>query len=690
MTVHYVAASWISLLGLLSSVTIVVKIYPSDVLAGIGMLPIIIAQALLGTPASLSVALLGWWLLIRFTPLSAAPTWSQIQEAQLLLLYLLAVAACWVAARPLRASVEHSFAGWERARQVLEEVRTRRAEIYRAFRSLEEATFRIERMNNELLIAQQQLETVRAAKARFVAMVSHELRAPLNLILGFSRLMALSPESYGQPLPGPYRADADTIYRNAQHLVSLVDDILDLSQIEAQHLPLVKDRIDLARDVIDKVIDIVKPLAERKGLYIRREIPPDLPWLLADPVRLRQVVLNLMTNAIRFTDHGGITLKVSREDSFLVVVVQDTGRGIPAEEIPRLFQEFHQVHQTERREERGSGLGLAIAQHLVKLHGGQIRVESTLGKGTTFCFSLPLPEVELNTGDIVSTGMAGHAQPHDVVLVIHDDPDIIRLLARHLQSYRVVGLPFEGNILTHIEELCPKAILTEQDHLEEMRKQLADRALDVPIIACEMPSVHDDTTLEGILAYLVKPIKPDVLSAVMTRLERDGELAVLIVDDDPEAVRLIERMLTAIPHPYRILKAYDGQQALRLVSTELPDVMLLDLVMPGLDGRELIKAIRADPATRELPVVIISARDWVEESAFLGGDYYLHWGDQLPLPRGMRCLKALLDAVEPSYLSPATDRAPSATAPRDREACAAPDSPPEHERAEAHPAPSRR
>ncbi len=162
-------------------------------------------------------------------------------------------------------------------------------------RALEEATYRIERMNNELIVARREAEEARALKARFVATVSHELRGPMNLILGFSRLMALSPKSYEQPLPRCYRADIHTIYRNCQHVLALVDDILDLSQIEAQRLPLVRDRVDLEDDVVRKAVGIVESLMERKGLTLRLELAGNLPWVLADQVRLRQALLNLLS-----------------------------------------------------------------------------------------------------------------------------------------------------------------------------------------------------------------------------------------------------------------------------------------------------------------------------------------------------------------------------------------------------------
>jgi len=235
-------------------------------------------------------------------------------------------------------------------------------------------------------------------------MVSHELRGPLNLILGFSRLMALSPERYGEPLPGAYRADVATIYRNSRHLSDLIDDILDLSQIEAERLPLAKERVDLEEEVVKEAAEFVHPLAERKGLTLTLRLAGTLPAVMVDRVRLRQVVLNLLTNAVRFSEKGEITLRTERQRERVLVSVQDSGPGIDADQLPRLFQEFSQAQPAERREVRGSGLGLAISKQLVELHGGEIWVQSTRGVGSTFSFTVPLSEADAYIGRTVHTG----------------------------------------------------------------------------------------------------------------------------------------------------------------------------------------------------------------------------------------------------------------------------------------------
>ncbi len=647
---RYALACWSLLLGLINALAAIMLHYPSLDLAAFGVLIILVAHALLG----LRQALLAMALTALATGWAGAASGGDVPGpalAHTLTLYALALGVAWLAARPFRQSVESALTGWVRARDALIEVQERRAELYRVVRALEEATYRIEHMNNALLVAQREAEEARALKARFAATVSHEIRGPLNLILGFSRMMALAPERYGEPLPRAYHEDVDTIYRNSQHLLALVDDVLDLSQIEAQKLPLVKDRIDLEEDVVKRVVSTVRPLAERKGLYLRQELAGSLPWILADPVRLRQALLNLLTNAIRYTEHGGITVRTAHRDGRIAVAVQDTGPGIPPEAMPKLFKEFRQVQATETREGAGSGLGLAICKHLVELHGGEVWAESQPGTGTTFHLALPLPGVEpVAAGLVRGESVAGLDSPK-TCLIVHDDPGTIRMLSRYLEGYRIVGVPSTEDLPALTEELRPRAIVAGHEQWAAIAARLAQTPYEVPLIRCALPRALGAQPSAGLLAYLAKPVLPEMLTSIMRRVLHDGEATVLLVDDDPDAVRLLERMLLSLPRPYHILKAYNGERALELMQTSVPDVIFLDWVMPGMDGAALVARMRADPRLHEVPVVIVSARDWGEDQAALGTELTVQWRRPVPMAKGTRCLQSLLDTLSPDYLS---------------------------------------
>jgi len=493
-------------------------------------------------------------------------------------------------------------------------------------------------------------------------MVSHELRSPLNLILGFSRLMVLSPESYGEALPRPYREDMDAIYRNSQHLLALIDDILDLSQIEMQRLPLVKDRIDWKEDVINKVIDTARPLAARKGLYLKTCLEPNIPWILADPIRLRQVLMNLLTNAIRLTERGGITITTQCQEDSLLVSVSDTGPGIPAEVVPHLFREFSQVSPA-RDGEKSTGLGLSICKHLVNLHGGTIWVESEMGKRTTFFFTIPLPATGLDLGGTIRTETPSHVRALSTCLVVHDDPRVTRLLGRQLTDWRIMGIPNDREVLALTQELHPQAIVTAPRWVEGISRQLASTPFDVPLIACGLPSTAEQTGLDGIVSYVVKPVAAEVINALMERVirERDRETTILLVDDDPDAVRLLERILLALPHSYHLLEAYDGARAWQLIQEHIPDIAFVDLFMPQVDGYELIRRMRSDQRTHGIPVVVTSAHDWTEEEASVSTPITITCRQPLNMAQATQCLQALLATVHADYLAGSTMPQSSAT-----------------------------
>jgi len=451
-----------------------------------------------------------------------------------------------------------------------------------------------------------------------------------------------------------------TIYRNSQHLADLVDDILDLSQIEADHLPLVRDRIDLG-EVIEDALGIVRPLAKRKALVMREELADDLPLILADRVRLRQVLLNILTNAVRFTERGDIVVRTLREAEEITVSVQDTGPGIGREMLPRLFQEFYQPNLPKEGEARGSGLGLSISKYLVELHGGRIWAESQVGIGTTVFFTLPLPEASpLRSSVTHARKLSGRSGDHHPYIVAHADPAIVRLLARHLDGYRVMGVTDVSGILPLVDELHPLAVVTQDGLARPLHEQLAARGLDVPMVGCAMP--HRNEGLNGAIHYLTKPVNPEMIRAVMRQVDRDEGTTILLVDDDPDAVRLMETMLTALPYPYHILKAYDGATALEIMGHTRPDIVFLDLLMPNLSGEQVLACMRADENLRDVPVVVVSARDWLNEATVLRPPFSVYATGSLSVPQVACWLSTILREISADYLTTAEPAVQPATA----------------------------
>lgn len=651
---HFDLACWLLIAVVDALVVLLISQHPDLFLIGVSVLLIVLAYPLLGAMGALALTAFNGGMIAWGWRGLAGVVQSPERIYGLLSVYGLALLTSWLVNKPLRETADSALGGWAQARNAMLQMREQRAELHRAVRGLAEANYRIERVNAELIVAQHAAETARELKARFAATVSHELRGPLNLILGFSRLMCLSPEDYGEPLPSSYRADVYTIYRSCQHLLALVDDILDLSQIQAQRLPLVKDRINLEADVIHKAIAIAQPLATRKGLSLQYEASQPLPWIVADAVRLRQTLLNVLLNAVRFTDKGSITVRGDVNDAYVLLTVTDTGRGIAEEDLPKLFKEFSQVQNQNVSEASGSGLGLAISKHLIELHGGTMWAESRVGQGTMVGFTLPLPGGKAQISRVMATDPIRPKALGAVCLVVHEDADIVRLLARYLRDVAVVGIPEMDTVHGMIEQLDPVAIITDESRAPVIARVLADYPHDVPIISCDLPRMAMRERLPNVLAYLVKPIAPEVLTATLKRLVIRDRIRVLIVDDDPDAVRLLDRMLTALPHPYEISRAYDGAQATALLRDNPPDLLLIDLALPTIEGQRIIEWMQDSEQLRTIPTIVVSGRDWIDESVTMGNVITARCKHTISMATGIECLQGLIGALRSEhYVHPA-------------------------------------
>jgi len=650
----YAKASRLLIAGLVVCCWVLVAALPRELTVAFSAIVVVIVTSLMGRWASLLVGLISWvgGLLVFWLAVPAGPSSDLILSSGMVYVFMLGVS--WISQSPMREAANLTLTAWEHLRSSLLEARERRVELHRIVRALEEATYRIERMNNELMLARRRAEVARENKARFAAMVSHELRGPLNLILGYSRLLALSPEQYGVPLPPPYRKDVHTIYSSSRHVVNLLDDILDLSQVEVDRMPLVKEHLDL-REVISEAERVVRPLAERKGLDLSIEMEPQPMRVFADRVRIRQVLINLLTNATRFTERGRIEVHLSSEDDHVLVCVRDTGRGIPSSDIPRLFEEFSQLHLQDEHVTKGSGLGLAISRHLIRLHDGNIWARSKEGAGTEVYFTLPkLPHERTIAKAPGKWSVSPLPRTHDAVLVVAEDPAVVRLIARHLGEYRTMGIPDLETVTTAVQDHHPRAVVADREVAEAIREKLISAGMNVPVLGCSMPSSKGSSRLEGVFAFLVKPVSRETLERTIRQVPPQGEeLVVLVVDDDPEAVRLLAIMLSSLPEPCRILRAYDGTEALATMRRERPDLVLMDLLMPTLSGDDAVRQMQADPRLRTIPVAVISASDALGPSATFGDYLGLFAPSPMDMAEGVGCLRALLDRLAPQYLSDA-------------------------------------
>lgn len=662
------AASWISyhvhrrrtrlavaffLLGLLASTALIVAAYRTQT-AFYLFVPVILITATLSSPRVMwSVALLCAALAAVWR---GAVSW--VDLSMVVTVFFVAALAGWLSARRLITALGWALTMTEQARRSADEAQRHRAEVRRVLKSLDEAYVRLERANEALIFAREAAEKAYRFKAEFVANVSHELRTPLNLIVGFSEMIATAPESYGGvPLPKEYRGDVMAIYRSARHLSDLINDVLDLSRIEAGKLPITRDLADLAQ-VVHEAADIVRGLAEARGLRLDVELPDSLPLLYFDRTRIRQVLLNLLTNATRFTDAGRILVRVRVDRDRALVTVEDTGRGIPEDRLARAFEAFTQLDENTLRE--GSGLGLAVSKKFVELHGGDMWITSEVGRGTTVGFSLPLPDREATAPSAVHwMRISEVARGKPVVLVLHDDPRVVTILKRYMEGYEFVlaSTPDEARDLA--AELAPQLIVEDAS----WRNRVAEGpwgegvAPEVPVIRCTLPNAHQIGLSLGAHDYLPKPITRQELKRALDRLGRPVR-TVLVVDDDPHVVRLLARMLKAEDPDLRVLEAFNGADGLAIAREHRPDVVLLDLIMPRLSGYEVLKELSACESLRDTAVIVVSVRAMDQEMARMPGEMRIACPHGFSLSETLSLLRAVtrsltgLEAESPAIAAP--------------------------------------
>jgi CheY-like chemotaxis protein/anti-sigma regulatory factor (Ser/Thr protein kinase) len=487
---------------------------------------------------------------------------------------------------------------------------------------------------------------------------------PLNIITGFSEMMVMSPASYDeQALPPAYRTDVEAIHRASYHLSNLIDDVLDLSEIDAHKMTVDKEWLSIG-DVVGEAAATASGLFQSKALSLAVELPADLPTVYADRTRVKQVVLNLLKNAARFTDAGGATVSASVRENDVVVSVADTGIGIAPQDVPHVFEEFRQLEAGGQRRVGGSGLGLTISKQFVELHGGTMWLESRPGWGTTFCFSLPL------CANVAAATMRDPwetwARPRPVagpdtapsVAVIGHDQHTLRLLQHALDTYRLVPVTEPAEIgRLRAEGLVQAAVVVESPDRKE-RRGLRDAVAQSPslvTIGCAFRTRRSEAVKSlDVVDYLAKPVDRGSVARALASL--DAVERVLVVDDDPDMARLLASMVASLPGSYRVWQATDGEEALRLISAHRPQAVLLDLLMPGVDGHEVLRRLRAVPRLRDTAVIVVSAGAPVEAKVTAEITAVAR-ADGLTLAEFSRGLKSSLDAV---LRSPEIPRAPTA------------------------------
>jgi signal transduction histidine kinase/CheY-like chemotaxis protein len=476
-----------------------------------------------------------------------------------------------------------------------------------------------EQLAQRLAATVEALRAAAAAKSDFLASMSHELRTPLSAILGFSDLMrheAPAGDTVNVPIEW-----VEHIHTGGSHLLTLINDVLDLAKVEAGRLDLHPEPVDLATAISESVSGL-RPLAERKRLRV--DVNATTLTATIDRGRFRQILYNLLSNAIKYTPDGGtIGIESTGSSTEVRVTVADSGIGIDEADQPHVFEEFRQVGDPSTREP-GTGLGLALTRRLVEAHGGRIELESALGQGSRFIVILPAGDATAarvpDASDAASVRVGGRQPAGLDLLLVEDDPSAVRLLREYLDKagYALRVARDGETALAMARSQRPDAVLLDVllpglDGWEVLRRLKADSELgDIPVVIVTVVDEREVGMALGAVDYLLKPIQRDRLLAVVARVTGahpavgDGAL-VLAVDDESAGVELVRAALT--PAGYRVITASGGREALDRLQQERVDVVVCDLVMPGIDGFAVIKAMRDDPRTADIPIVVCTAHE---------------------------------------------------------------------------------
>jgi len=564
----------------------------------------------------------------------------------LLVVLLFGSAVAWVAVSALYTALDWAWTMQQRSDHLLDLSRDRQQKLLNLSKSLEMSNTILQRTKRELIYARQQAEKAQRMKEQFAANVSHELRTPLNLILGFSEMMYLSSEVYGDMAwPQALRQDVYQIYSSSRHLTDMINDVLDLSRLEMVGFTLNKETVDIV-SLLQETVDIARDFFRNRPISLELAAD-DLPTLEIDQTRIRQVLLNLLRNAAKFTDEGIVSIRAQCVEHEILVAVSDTGQGIEQAELAHIFEEFYQVDRSLHREHSGSGLGLAISKQFIEAHNGRIWAESRVGEGSTFYFSLPITDGYIRWARLEPSSplQTAGGQPRSSVLVVDSDPAVADLVRRHLDGFEVLSAANLREAADAVQVHHPRAlVLNEQPGADESRGV----SWPVPVFRCSLPSqawLADDLAVR---ACLTKPIAVERLLAEVEKIH--GVRRVLVIDDDWGFCQLVDRMLESTGVHCVVDHAYDGATGLEMMRSVSPDLVLLDMVMPVIDGFGVLHQMREEPELAHLPVILVTATNFADAALIrYGSQVRISRAGGFTTPEVLQCLRETLSVLGPRY-----------------------------------------
>jgi signal transduction histidine kinase/CheY-like chemotaxis protein len=623
------AGRWFTAIAVLGAIHAGAYLINMPVLLSAIIIPVIITARTINPRAALGVMVVETLLLI-FLPRWTVVGMGKEEIAALLAVTWIALGLLYVVYQEFREENTWIWRNFDVAQSQLEESRSHRMGTEQALADLAHLNRQLALANERITALRLVAEEARKTKAAFVAKISHEFRTPLNMIIGLIDVLSQSPGVYGEHLPSELMKDLEIVRRNSDHLASMVNDVLDLSQAEVGRLTLHRTHASIAM-IVTSALDVVRPLLDKKGLKLSLSLPQNALTIYCDENRIRQVILNLLSNAARYAGRGEIRVEVEQVAAKVLIKVSDDGPGIRPEDAERIFEPFQQASGTGPARE-GSGLGLSVSRQFVELHGGRIWVESEIGQGSTFCVELPStapparsanpagwihpewPWIEPSVRRAASRSVELRQRP---CLMVYDTNDgLLSSLRAQSSDMDIVRTESLDQLATELGQTLVHAVLVNTNDMEalvSLLHKIESMPLTTPVIGSCFVANRTLSEQAGLVDYLIKPLRHSVLLATLDKLDQPAQ-SVLVVDDDADVRWLLKRTLLTYAGITTVVTAGNGSEALEIAADQQPDLVFLDLRLPDMNGWQVLAQMRQDPRTESIPVAVISAHDPMDET----------------------------------------------------------------------------